>query len=208
MPKLGPPNITYVKPIHEVFAQRVAKGDVPIAVYRDLYPRSRSWKEESVRIQAWKLQNKPKIKQRIVEIQKRTEDASVATLLERKQTLTEIVRGRVGQFVKADNDGVIINVDADNAKLASLKSVKSRQVTSGHGDDKETATVTEIEVRDPVAAISELNKMEKVYDAGADNRQLVIILRDQPRISDDGMPAIDVTTQKPLESHDAAKNGV
>ena len=42
-----------------------------------------------------------------------------------------------------------------------------------------------------VAAITEMNKVEKVYDAGADNRQLVVILRQAPDPRTGEMPAID-----------------
>jgi len=60
-----------------------------------------------------------------------------------------------------------------------------------------------VDPRAQIAAATELNKVEKVYDAGASDRQLVIILRDQPRVSDDKMQAIDVVDPKQIESHDA-----
>lgn len=106
---------------------------------------------------------KPVIKDAIAEVNNKAMDATVAAVLERKQTLTEIIRGRIGHFVTAGADGVIPNVGPENIHSAALKSVKSRCITMGEGDGKQDAVVTEVEVRDQVPAIAELNKMEGVY---------------------------------------------
>jgi len=146
---------------YEVFAQRLAKGESAAEIYRDLYPKSRAWKPKTVWEQASRLTRK--VSARVQELQRMATDATVADILERKRSLTEIVRGRVGHFLTVGADGVIPNVGPENINSAALKSVKSRCITMDKGNGKKDAVVTEIEIRDQVPAIAELNKMEGVY---------------------------------------------
>ncbi|MFA5107753.1 MAG: hypothetical protein WC497_05530 [Patescibacteria group bacterium] len=182
-----------VLPRHVEFARRLAGGEAASVIYRDLYPKSRLWKDAVVHVRASELARKVAV--RVKAIQCKAEDATVATILERKQALTEIIRGRLGNFVTAGADGVIPNIGPENLNSAALEMVESRCITMGEGDGKKDAVVTKVKVKDQVAAISELNKMEKVYVDGGGDRQLVIILRDAPRIGVE-KPAIDVSGPK------------
>jgi len=182
---------------HKFVLEYLKSGNATNAAIRAGYAR------KSARVTACRMLTYANIKNAIAVVNKATDDKSIADILERKQTLTEIIRGRVGHFVTAGADGVVPNVGPENVNSAALKSVKSRCITMGEGGGKKDAVVTEVEVRDQVQAIAELNKMDHVYDAGAGDHQLVIILRDQPNPDDDEMPAIDVSAPKQIASHGA-----
>ncbi len=113
---------------------------------------------------------KPNIIARIAELRQRVEDESVATVLERKQTLTEIVRGRLAHFMDKD---LTLKL-SDNAAL--------QEVIISHfgGKDGDDITTTRIKLNDPAKAIDLLNKMERIYgEQGVviDNRKVIIIVQ-------------------------------
>ncbi len=110
---------------------------------------------------------KPKIMARIAELRQRAEDSSVATVIERKQVLTEILRGRLARFIDKDMDPKIL----DDAALQEVV------ITSFATKDGSETIVTRIKLNDPVKAIAELNKMEGIHgriDFLVDNRTLNI----------------------------------
>ena len=105
---------------------------------------------------------KVNITARIAELRQKAEDESVATVLERKQVLTEILRGRLAHYIKDGEPQILDN--------PALKSV----VITRYGG-KDEVTETTIKLNDPVKAIQELNKMERIYgEMGIviDNRQV------------------------------------
>jgi phage terminase small subunit len=104
---------------------------------------------------------KPAIQARITELRKAAADASVATVLERKQRLTEIVRARLADFIDADGAPRLTDETANNGATAEY-ATRTRT-------DKDGNAVTEkaLKLRDPVPAIQELNKMEAVYKESA-----------------------------------------
>ena len=112
-----------------------------------------------------KLLKNTKIKARLEELRQKAEDATVATVLERKQILTEIARGRFADFMK--------NLTPEKLNSAALQEIK----VVSHGGDDPTKTTT-IKLHNPINAIAELNKMERIYEAEGsviiDNRTLII----------------------------------
>ena len=70
---------TELLPRHAEFARRVAGGEPASAVYRDLYPKSRAWKQDVVWKRASELSGK--VQGRVKEIQKMAKDVTVADLL-------------------------------------------------------------------------------------------------------------------------------
>lgn len=108
---------------------------------------------------------KPQIIERIYQLRRIAEDATIATVLERKQVLTEIIRGRFADFMT--------NPDVEKLKSAALQEI--RIVTVGKETPIKTTT---IKLNSPVQAIAELNKMERIYEAegtvAIDNRTLII----------------------------------
>ena len=96
---------------------------------------------------ATRLLKKAKIKDRLDQLRQKVEDASVATVLERKQILTEIARGRLSDFMGEP-------ITSDKLKSAAIQEIR---VTDG---DISTATV---KLHNPIQAIAEINKMTGVY---------------------------------------------
>jgi phage terminase small subunit len=122
---------------------------------------------------------KPQILERITQLRKAAEDKTIASVVERKQVLTEIVRGRISQFV----DGNRINATVSDINTAAIAEVTTAEIRVGRGEDAPVIDVTKLKLRDPIAAISELNKMEGVYDTRTivnnDNRSVNIMVRSE-----------------------------
>lgn len=94
-----------------------------------------------------------KIQQRLAELRQQADDAAIATVIERKKVLSEIVRARVGQFT--DENGNLA-VKKDQLNNAAVQEVSTERTLVG--------VRTKIKLRDPIAAADLLNKMDKLYD--------------------------------------------
>lgn len=117
---------------------------------------------------------KPKIQVRIDELRQAAEDASIAKVLERKQILTEIARGRVGTLLD-ENQRI---KQGESLTNASIQEVDTLDIKIGKGENARLAVVTKLKLHNPMTAIDTLNKMDKLYTDGAavniDNRTLII----------------------------------
>lgn len=98
---------------------------------------------------------KPQIQARIDQLRKAAEDASVATVLERKQRLTNILRASVPDFVSQDG----IKVDGESPNVGAVSEVTTR--TKIYRGDP--AVITNLKLHSPIQAIAELNKMEGTH---------------------------------------------
>lgn len=111
--------------------------------------------------------SKPMIISRIQELRQAAEDATVATVLERKQVLTEITRGRFADFVGK-------GLTSEKLRSAALQEIKVTEFSAGETSTKKTT----IRLHSPIQAIAELNKMDGIYREGMtvniDNRRLEI----------------------------------
>lgn len=109
--------------------------------------------------------NKPQIIERIDQLRQKAEDATIATVLERKQVLTEIVRGRFVDFMT--------KLTPEKLRSAALQEIRIIE----YGKEVPVKTTT-IKLHSPIQAIAELNKMERIYEAEGsvviDNRTLII----------------------------------
>lgn len=118
---------------------------------------------------------KPMIIERLKELRQVAEDTSIATVVERKQVLTEIIRERFGNFIKAD--GVELELTDENLRSAALQEIRITDFTGGK-DGRAKEKTTTIKLHNPIQAIAELNKMERIYEAVGtmviDNRTLTI----------------------------------
>ncbi len=122
---------------------------------------------------ACRLAHLDKIQTRLAELRKRVEDASVSTVLERRQILTEIQRAKIGEFV--DENG---NLAVDKAKLSSSAVGEIRTERTPIG------VKTTLKLRDPVSAIAEHNKMDRIYSEtpqGVTNNTQINIIVDSER---------------------------
>lgn len=143
---------------YEVAAHRLAKGEKEADVYRALYPRSKNWKRANLYAAASKLA--AKVMPRVQELQKLAASDTIIDITRRKQILSDIASAKPGEFMETtERGGVLIKFEKDSPKQHAVQSLKSHV----EGKDEDEATVTEIRLRDPIAAIAELNKMEGVY---------------------------------------------
>ncbi len=113
-----------------------------------------------------RLLTKGDITEYLTELQQKADDASVATVLERKQILTAILRGRLATFV----------TDEMTTKILDDPALKEIAITR-YGRTGDETIVTTVKLNDPVKAIDLLNKMERIYgEVGilVDNRVLNI----------------------------------
>lgn len=97
-----------------------------------------------------------KIVTRVKELQSQAESAAIGTVVERKKKLTEIYRATVGDFV--DENGNLDIQGKDKLKTPAVAEVKTERTVMG--------VKTTLKLRDPIAAIQEQNRMERI---GADN---------------------------------------
>ena len=121
-----------------------------------------------------KLSINPKILARYDELQQKAEDASVATVLERKQILTEIARARMTDFMTCSAVGVWMHdIGPENLNKAGLKKVETTTMPFGSEESNLKIILTKVELIDSTKAIDLLNKMDKLYSDGIniDNRK-------------------------------------
>ena len=131
---------------------------------------------------ASELAKNDKVMARYEKLRQKAEDASVATVLERKQILTEIARARMTDFLTCSADGVWMHdIGQDSMNTAALKKVETTTAPFGNADDNLKIILTKVELIDPTKAIDLLNKMDKLYEAGIsnfqDNRQINIYIQ-------------------------------
>lgn len=120
-----------------------------------------------------------KIRDRYNELQEQAASDKVASEIERKEILSEIARGKLTNFMECGQDGAWINIDKTNMNTSALQSIDS---TTKYDENGSAAVITKIRLHSPVQAISELNKMEHIYEAPAllnqDNRVINIYVTD------------------------------
>lgn len=140
---------------HEKFAQAILKGrNHTEAAIEAGYVKSRArWTGRD-------LATNSHIIERIKELNKKTEAATVASVKERKEVLTEVIRGRFTHFM--DTEGHLVELTEENLKSAALQEVRIVQFTGGKdGRAKEQSTT--IKLHSPLQAIDLLNKMGGDY---------------------------------------------
>lgn len=115
---------------------------------------------------------KPKIIERIDQLRQIAENASIASVVERKQRLTEIVRADIPDFVEDGN----IRVGKQSPNVGAVSEITSKTKVFRKGG--EPILITNLKLHSPIQAIAELNKMERIYEAEGsiriDNRTLII----------------------------------
>ncbi len=156
---------------HEKFALALFKGmSQKDAAIEAGYKESRAYET------SYRLVRNGQILDRILQLQKQSESDAVMSVTERKERLSEIARARLIDFVEAGPEGSHISVGLESTHSAALQEVTSR--TEGEDDEKTPAIITKIRLHNPIPAIAELNKMEKIYEAEGGmtiNQQIVNI---------------------------------
>ena len=101
---------------------------------------------------------KPYILARVEELRQKAEDDSVAGVLERKQRLTEIARADIPDYVS--EDGIKVDKSSPNTGAVSELTTRMRMFKK----TGEPVVITNLKLHNPIQAIAELNKMERVYE--------------------------------------------
>lgn len=126
---------------------------------------------------------KPKIIARLAELQGKVEGKTIATVQERKEILTEIIRAKLPDYMQLGADGSWVNIGPETPNGRAIQEIHSR--TEYDKDGNCPTIYTSVKLINPIEAIKELNKMEKVYDdatkvnVSLDQRQLTIQVVDK-----------------------------
>ena len=140
---------------HEKFAQARFKGRNQTEAAIEA-----GYKESRARFTGRDLATYSHIIERIKELHKATETSAIASVIERKEVLTEIIRGRFSHFI--DTEGNIVELTEENLKSAALQEVKIVEfVDDKRARGKEKAMT--IKLYSPIQAIDLLNKMGGDY---------------------------------------------
>lgn len=119
----------------------------------------------------WELLRFPDVAHAVSVIRGVVQNGRVSTVQERRETLTEIHRGRLSHFGSAGADGFIPNVGEENINSAALAEITTRVEVdkAGTGDGRkdakggDVAFITKLKLESKVAAIKELNEMDGIY---------------------------------------------
>jgi len=118
---------------------------------------------------ACRLANSVKIQTRLQELRGKIEDNAIATVEERQKRLTELIRADLVDFIGEDGDPKLTR-DIPHHQAASEFSTTTRYTKDGLPIIRKS-----IKIRDPIAAISELNKMEHIYETGGNIRDINVV---------------------------------
>ena len=143
-------------------------------------------------INVHKLLNTTRLQERLQGLRQEAEDATVATVVERKQKLTTILRGNLLDYEEVGADGSYLSIGKESPNTGAIGEITSR--TEYDKDGANAAIVTKVKLHNPIQAIAELNKMERIYEPDGSvtihNNQLTIVVaseqgkRDLERVMD------------------------
>jgi phage terminase small subunit len=128
-------------------------------------------------------------------------DATIADLVEVKQGLTEIFRGRMGDYISINENGNVAVSPTDKAlKSAAVQELTTESVNLGSRDAPLEATITKIKLRDPVRAAELLSKISGWHSdapppAVNDNRQINILVQNHDQAKEMGQIIEGVATR-------------
>jgi DNA integrity scanning protein DisA with diadenylate cyclase activity len=131
---------------------------------------------------ASRLASNEKVLKRLSELREKAQNNKIASVIERKEILSEIARASMANFVEVGQDGAWFNIDNTNLNNRAISSVQSKTVVGKDGADD--AVFIRVNLRDPIEAIKELNKMDGVYAENTtvvnnDNRSINIIVQSE-----------------------------
>ena len=101
---------------------------------------------------------------RLSQLREKTESEKIMTVKERKERLSEISRARLTDYQESGMDGGWISIGPESPNTAALAEIVS---TTKYDENGASPTlISRVKLHNPVTAIAELNKMEKVYTEG------------------------------------------
>jgi len=133
---------------------------------------STNYSRESIDRNASVLANSTKIKQRLRELRDKAAEIDIISYNERRKRLTEYIKADITDYI--DDKGAV-KLDKSSKNTGAI--AEYEVIESKRGKRKS------IKLHNPIAAISELNKMEHVYETqaggGDDNRTYNIVVADE-----------------------------
>ena len=126
----------------EKFAQAVAAGKTYADAYREAYPVSEKWKDESIWCESSKLMADPKVLQRVKQIQEQQAKANEVTLEEVIKELSEWLRFDPIEFF--DEENCMKNIhDLSPVARKQIADIKIQELW-GKGMDGERVKIGEV----------------------------------------------------------------
>ena len=145
-----------LSPSERAFVLFLFRGNSQTMAYRTAFPKSQNWSDNAVYVQASRLANSPKIILSLAELQKTCEDPTIASVIERKRKLTTYQRANLIDFINPDGEPEL-SKETPGHEAAAEYEVSTRYTKTG---DK--VITKRIKLRDPIAAIAEHNRMERI----------------------------------------------
>ena len=149
-----------LRPAQLIFAQAVVAGKSHAEAYRLAYPKSRKWGATTVGVNAARLMRS--IRTAVEALRARATDDSIMDVMERKRRLSDLGRADPADYVHSGADGSWITFGPESPRRQAVAAIKSRTEMAAEGSGKNDAVFTELSLRNPVEAIRELNRMERI----------------------------------------------
>jgi len=107
-------------------------------------------------VQASTLLTDPRVQAKLATFKEQLKKTAILTFEQRAAILSEIAMGRLSNFVKVSAPGLVaIQATEDTLNSAALSDIDQRVLSENQGG----GLITKLKIRDPVAAIQELNRM-------------------------------------------------
>ena len=142
----------------------------------------------AIDVHASELAKNSKVTVRLSQLREKAESDKIMTVKERKERLSEISRGRLTDYQESGQDGGWINIGPESPNTAALSEIVS---TTKYDENGASPTlISRVKLHNPVTAIAELNKMEKVYNDGTIVNVGVIVNRKAEELTDEELASI------------------
>lgn len=151
---------------------------------------------KSIRSIASEILTNPNIQARIKALQEKAESAKIATVQERKEILTEILRAKLTDFMELGQDGSWVNIGPETKSGHAIQEIHSR--TEYDKDGASPTIYTSVKLINPIEAIKELNKMEGIgkEDTKVNILNQTIIQNNLTSLSDEELNTLERIVEK------------
>lgn len=134
--------------------------------------------------------------QRLEELRSKAESAKIATVQERKEILTEILRAKLTDFMELGQDGSWVNIGPETKSGHAIQEIHSRTEYDKNGASP--TIYTSVKLINPIEAIKELNKMEGIgkEDTKVNILNQTIIQNNLTSLSDEELNTLERIVEK------------
>ena len=132
---------------------------------------------------ASRLASNEKVLKRLSELREKAQNNKIASVIERKEILSEIARAKQTDFMICSADGVWMHdVGDETLNTHAIRQIQTTTMPFGGNDSPLKILLTKVDLHDPIKAIDLLNKMDGVYSDNTtvvnnDNRSINIIVQ-------------------------------